>query len=160
MKSGITFTLRAGDLGREEAHSFNHNLLTALTSTPRGFIAPQGYWGLTTGFREPGLRGFPLVSRSESTKHTAYTSNIRFIPQTTNAIRIDSYAAGATSTKIQVLNGLVINDTTSAIPLAGTVSNTSSLLRREGHSLLVNHRVALSGCTHLYKLVSRASWPL
>jgi hypothetical protein len=68
------------------------------TLTSRGFIAPQGYWGLTTGFKGSGLRGFPLVWQVREHKtYTAYTPDVRFIPQTRNAIRIDSYAAGASS---------------------------------------------------------------
>jgi hypothetical protein len=65
------------------------------TLTPRGFIAPQGYWGLTSGYKGSGLRGFPLVWQVREHKTLRdRTPDVRFIPQTTNAIRIDSYTAG------------------------------------------------------------------
>jgi hypothetical protein len=68
------------------------------TLTPRGYIAPQGYWGLTRGYSGSGLRGFPLVWQVREHKtYTAYNPDVRFTPRTGNAIRIDSYVAGASS---------------------------------------------------------------
>ena len=68
------------------------------TLTPRGYIAPQGYWGLTRGYSGSGLRGFPLVWQVREHKtYDAHNPDVRFTPQIGNAIRIDSYAAGASS---------------------------------------------------------------
>jgi hypothetical protein len=89
------------------------------TLTPRGYIAPQGYWGLTRGYSGSGLRGFPLVWQvREHRTYAAYSPDVRFTPQTGNAIRIDSYAAGASSlgngylfliTPRELFNNTVVN---------------------------------------------------
>jgi hypothetical protein len=65
----------------------------------RGFIGVQGYWSITSsGYKGNALRGFPLLWQVREHKtYTIYTPDIRFLPQTTNAIRIDSYSAGALS---------------------------------------------------------------
>jgi len=69
------------------------------TLTGRGFVGVGGYWSIIDqGFKGRGLRGFPLLWQVR--EHKTYTGNnpdIRFVPQTTNAIRIDSYTAGASS---------------------------------------------------------------
>jgi len=68
------------------------------TLTPRGYIAPQGYWSLTSGYKGSGLRGFPLVWQVREHKTLKVrTPDISFIPQTTDAIRIDSYTSGKKS---------------------------------------------------------------
>lgn len=65
----------------------------------RGFIGVQGYWSIiSNGYKGNALRGFPLLWQVREHKtYTTYTPDIRFLPQTTNAIRIDSYSAGASS---------------------------------------------------------------
>ena len=69
------------------------------TLTGRGFIGVGGYWSIIDqGFKGRGLRGFPLLWQVREHKtYTPYYPDIRFVQQTTNAIRIDSYTAGASS---------------------------------------------------------------
>jgi len=69
------------------------------TLTGRGFIGVGGYWSIIDqGFKGRGLRGFPLLWQVREHKtQTAQDPDIRFEPQTTNAIRIDSYTAGPRS---------------------------------------------------------------
>jgi hypothetical protein len=69
------------------------------TLTGRGFIGVGGYWSIIDqGFKGRGLRGFPLLWQVREHKtDTKYNPDIRFVPQTTNAIRIDSYTTGASS---------------------------------------------------------------
>ena len=63
----------------------------------RGFIGPGGFWGLVDyGYKGKGLRGFPLLWQVREQKtYSQWNPDIRFLPQPTNAIRIDSYTAGA-----------------------------------------------------------------
>lgn len=65
----------------------------------RGFTGPGGYWGLVEqGYTGRGLRGFPLLWQVREHKtYTAWNPDVRFTPQATNAIRIDSYTAGSSS---------------------------------------------------------------
>ena len=65
----------------------------------RGYVGPGGYWDLVEhGFKGSGLRGFPLIWQVREHKtYGAWNPDIRFTPQSTHAIRIDSYTAGAGS---------------------------------------------------------------
>ncbi|MEM0249138.1 MAG: hypothetical protein QXT53_08580, partial [Ignisphaera sp.] len=87
----------------------------------RGFIGPGGYWGLVNyGYKGRGLRGFPLlwqVREQKTYSNPNWNPDVRFIPQATNAIRIDSYTAGSlgngylmTIMPIELINETVIRN--------------------------------------------------
>ncbi|WP_048058733.1 hypothetical protein [Desulfurococcus amylolyticus] len=68
------------------------------TPTPKGFIGPGGYWSIVDGgYAGKAIRGYPLLWQVREHKtYTIYNPDTRFLPQTSNAIRIDSYQAGNT----------------------------------------------------------------
>ncbi|MEZ0394784.1 MAG: hypothetical protein ABWK00_07085, partial [Desulfurococcaceae archaeon] len=93
-------------LGRETLYYDNFSNITSDwimingTGSPRGLVGMTGYWSLVQGYSGNGLRGFPInwqLREQKTYKNKDYNPDIWFIPQSTNALRIDSYVAGASS---------------------------------------------------------------